>query len=132
MVVPEKSIGARFGNTPLAKDGFFSDWTVSPQWNLCNAPGTDGGKVDALGRFLASDDRLLVCTHATFRFAFEKFGVEAFDDGLVEADGEGHNLGNLTQFFDFNVRFNAAIIGSHASRLRFARGGGLDLILEST
>lgn len=90
VVVPEKSIGASFGNTLLAKNGFFSDWTVSPQWNLCNAPGTDGGKVDALGRFLASEDRLLVCTHATFRFAFEKFGVEAFDDRLIAVDEFHH------------------------------------------
>lgn len=90
VTVPEKSIGASFGNTSLAKDGFFSDWTVAPQWNLCNAPGTDGGKVDALGRFLASDDRLLVCTHATFRFAFEKFGVEAFDDRLIAIDEFHH------------------------------------------
>ena len=90
VVVPEKSIGASFGNTSLAKDGFFSDWTVAPQWNLCSAPGTDGGKVDALGRFLASDDRLLVCTHATFRFAFEKFGVEAFDDRLIAVDEFHH------------------------------------------
>lgn len=90
VVVPEKSIGASFGNTQLAKDGFFTDWTVAPQWNLCNAPGTDGGKVEALGRFLASEDRLLVCTHATFRFAFEKFGVEAFDDRLIAVDEFHH------------------------------------------
>ena len=109
VVVPEKSIGASFGNTLLAKDGFFSDWTVAPQWNLCNAPGTDGGKVDALGRFLGHAspspltplpeagrgeqepyDRILVCTHATFRFAFEKFGVEAFDDRLIAVDEFHH------------------------------------------
>ncbi|MDP1563086.1 MAG: DEAD/DEAH box helicase family protein, partial [Pirellulaceae bacterium] len=90
VVVPEKSIGASFGNTPLMSSGFFADWTVAPQWNLCNAPGTDGGKVEALGRFLASDDRLLVCTHATFRFAFEKFGVEAFDNCLIAVDEFHH------------------------------------------
>ncbi len=48
VVVPEKSIGASFGNTQLAKDGFFTDWTVAPQWNLCNAPGTDGGRLKHL------------------------------------------------------------------------------------
>jgi hypothetical protein len=90
VVVPEKSIGASFGNTPLTKDGFFADWDVAPHWNLCNAPGTDGGKVNALGKFLESDDRLLVCTHATFRFAFERFGVEAFDDRLIAVDEFHH------------------------------------------
>lgn len=95
VVVPEKSIGASFGDTPLTQDGFFADWTVAPKWNLCNAPGpesqgTDGGKVDALGKFLASEDKTLVCTHATFRFAFEKFGVEAFDDRLIAVDEFHH------------------------------------------
>jgi hypothetical protein len=90
VVVPEKSIGASFGNTPLTKDGFFADWDVAPHWNLCNAPGTDGGKVNALGKFLESDDRLLVCTHATFRFAFERFGVEALDDRLIAVDEFHH------------------------------------------
>ncbi len=47
-------------------------------------------EVEALGRFLASEDRLLVCTHATFRFAFEKFGVEAFDDRLIAVDEFHH------------------------------------------
>lgn len=90
VVVPEKSIGASFADTPLMEHGFFADWDVSPKWNLCNAPGTDGGKVDALGKFLASDDRTLVCTHATFRFAFEKFGAEAFDDRLIAVDEFHH------------------------------------------
>lgn len=90
VVVPEKSIGASFGDTSLKEHGFFADWDVSPKWNLCNAPGTDGGKVEALGKFLASDDKTLVCTHATFRFAFEKFGVEAFDDRLIAVDEFHH------------------------------------------
>lgn len=77
IVVPERSIGASFADEPLTKYGFWADWTVAPQWNLCNAPGADGGKVNAVGTFLASADKVLVCTHATFRFAVEKFGVAA-------------------------------------------------------
>ena len=54
-----------------------ADWTVKPQWNLCNAPGIDEAKVarskvKAVGEFLASDDKVLVCTHATFRFAVDE------------------------------------------------------------
>src|SRR5580698_4053319 len=45
IVVPERSIGASFHDEPLSKFGFFADWKVEPKWNLCNAPGTDGGKV---------------------------------------------------------------------------------------
>jgi hypothetical protein len=63
---------------------------VRPQWNLCNAPGTDGGKVNALGNFLASTDKVLVCTHATFRFAVDKFGVAAFDQRLIAVDEFHH------------------------------------------
>lgn len=69
IVVPEKSIGASFNDEPLTQFGFWADWTVQPKWNLCNAPGEDGGKVSSVGVFLDSSDKVLVCTHATFRFA---------------------------------------------------------------
>ena len=91
ITVPEKSIGASFHDEPLSKFGFEADWKVEPRWNLCDAPGGDnGGKVEALRRFLASDDKVLVCTHATFRFAMEKLGVEAFDDRLIAVDEFHH------------------------------------------
>jgi superfamily II DNA or RNA helicase len=91
IVVPEKSIGASFHDEPLTKFGFWADWTVAPKWNLCNAPGPDnGGKVSSLGAFLASDDKVLVCTHATFRFAMDKFGADAFDDRLIAIDEFHH------------------------------------------
>ncbi|MGL4414665.1 DEAD/DEAH box helicase family protein, partial [Roseinatronobacter monicus] len=77
VVVPEKSIGASFNDEPLSKYGFWADWTVRLQWNLCNAPGGDDGKVGAVGKFLASEDHVLVCTHATFRFAVETTKVSA-------------------------------------------------------
>ena len=84
IVVPEKTIGASFNDEPLTKFGFWADWTVQPKWNLCNAPGSDnGGKVNSLKAFLVSDEKVLVCTHATFRFGVEKFGVERFDDRLI-------------------------------------------------
>lgn len=95
IVVPEKSIGSSFADEPLTKYGFWADWTVAPRWNLCNAPGGDnGGKVNALGSFLESDDRVLVCTHATFRFAVDKFGVEAFDGRLIAVDEFHHVSAN--------------------------------------
>lgn len=94
VVVPEKSIGASFNNEPLSKFGFWADWHVEPQWNLCNAPGGDDGKVGAVGRFLNSDDQVLVCTHATFRFAVDKFGIEVFDDRLIAVDEFHHVSAN--------------------------------------
>ena len=94
IVVPEKSIGSSFADEPLSKFGFYWDWTVEPRWNLCNAPGGDSGKVGALGKFLEGDDRILVCTHATFRFAVDKFGIEAFDDRLIAVDEFHHVSAN--------------------------------------
>ena len=94
IAVPERSIGASFSDEPLSKFGFWADWVVEPKWNLCNAPGGDSGKVDAVGRFLESDDRVLVCTHATFRFAMDKFGIKAFDDRLIAVDEFHHVSAN--------------------------------------
>jgi len=95
IVVPERSIGASFHDEPLSEFGFWADWTVAPRWNLCDAPGADnGGKVAAVGAFLASDDKVLVCTHATFRFAVDRFGVAAFDDRLIAVDEFHHVSAN--------------------------------------
>ena len=95
VVVPERSIGGSFADEPLSQYGFYWDWKVAPQWNLCNAPGVDElrvakSKVKAVGEFLASADKVLVCTHATFRFAVEEMGVEAFDDRLIAVDEFHH------------------------------------------
>lgn len=95
IAVPEKSIGSSFADEPLTRYGFSADWTVKPQWNLCNAPGADEERVDAskvkaVGQFLESGDSVLVCTHATFRFAVEALGVEAFDNRLIAIDEFHH------------------------------------------
>lgn len=99
IVVPERSIGGSFADEPLSKYGFWADWEVKPQWNLCNVAGIDNSsvarsKVKAVGQFLESDDRVLVCTHATFRFAVEELGVEAFDDCLIAVDEFHHVSAN--------------------------------------
>ena len=95
IVVPEKSIGASFNDEPLTRHGFWADWHVEPRWNLCNAAGNDnGGKVKSLGAFLDGQDKVLVCTHATFRFAVDAFGVEKFDDRLIAVDEFHHVSAN--------------------------------------
>ncbi len=95
IVVPERTIGASFHDEPLSQSGFWADWVVKPRWNLCDAPGSDSnGKVDAVKKFLESDDKTLVSTHATFRFAVERFGVEAFDDRLIAVDEFHHVSAN--------------------------------------
>lgn len=95
IVVPEKTIGASFHDEPLQASGFWADWRVEPQWNLCDAPGDDGGgKVNAVKKFLDSDNRVLVCTHATFRFAIERLGTGAFDNRLIAIDEFHHVSAN--------------------------------------
>lgn len=99
IVVPERSIGGSFADEPLSQYGFFWDWQVAPQWNLCNAPGVDEArvaksKVDAVRKFLESNDKALVCTHATFRFAVEALGIEAFDNRLIAIDEFHHVSSN--------------------------------------
>ena len=94
VVVPEKSIGASFADEALSEFGFWSDWHVEPQWNLCNAPGEDGSKVRSVKSFLESDDKVLVCTHATFRFSVDQFGIEPFDECLIAIDEFHHVSAN--------------------------------------
>ncbi|WP_299873310.1 DEAD/DEAH box helicase [uncultured Sulfitobacter sp.] len=123
VVVPEKSIGSSFADEPLSKFGFWADWSVQPKWNLCNAPGGDDGKVGAVGRFLESDDQVLVCTHATFRFAVDKFGVQAFDDRLIAVDEFHHVSANpdnkLGQHLgDFMARDKAHMVAMTGSYFR--------------
>lgn len=131
VVVPEKSIGASFNDEPLSKFGFWSDWTVAPKWNLCNSPGTDGGKVKSVGAFLESDDQILVCTHATFRFAVEKLGVEAFDARLIAVDefhhvsaSEDSILGK--QLNDFIARDRVHVVAMTGS---YFRGDAVPILL---
>lgn len=99
IVVPERSIGGSFADQPLSQHGFYWDWQVAPQWNLCDAPGVDEprvakSKVEAVRKFLASNDKVLVCTHATFRFAVEELGVAAFDGRLIAVDEFHHVSSN--------------------------------------
>ncbi|MGV8892022.1 MAG: DEAD/DEAH box helicase [Burkholderiaceae bacterium] len=99
VVVPERSIGGSFADEPLSQHGFYWDWQVAPQWNLCNAPGIDEprvakSKVAAVRKFLESTDKVLVCTHATFRFAVEELGIEMFDNRLIAIDEFHHVSSN--------------------------------------
>lgn len=88
--VPERSIGASFGDTDLTSHGFFADWEIKPQHNL-TTPGSSQGKVSAFIDFLHGPDATLVCTHATLRFAFEKLAPEDFN-GTVLAIDEFHHV----------------------------------------
>lgn len=93
--VPETSIGGSFRSTDLTSYGFEADWEVDDRWNLC-LTGEDAGKqkVKAFQTFMESDARVLVCTHATFRFGFDEViktkGIEAFDSCFIAIDEFHH------------------------------------------
>lgn len=95
VAVPEKSIGNSFRSTPLTEHGFFADWTIQPQNNLCDMLGGEGGKINAFIRFMESDDQIIVCTHSTLRHAFDRIvnegaGTGAFKDCVLAVDEFHH------------------------------------------
>ena len=102
VAVPERTIGGSFAPVRLTENGFFADWTPDLRYNLCT-PGADAGKVARFVEFMESEARILICTHATLRFAFEKLATEAFSGCLlgidefhhVSADRESSRLGAL-------------------------------------
>jgi len=89
VAVPERSIGASFESTSLTDFGFFADWEVRPEYNLCTPDGSDG-KVDKFGESLDSDAAVLLCTHATLRFAFDKIDPAQLNHMLVAIDEFHH------------------------------------------
>lgn len=122
VAVPEKSIGASFGTTELKKHGFFEDWKPNPKYNLCT-PGEEKSKVKAFQEFLASNEEILVCTHATLRFAFDEINPKELNDTLVAIDefhhvsAEGDNkLGQVLKSIMDNT--NAHIVAMTGSYFR--------------
>ena len=121
IVVPERTIGASFRSTNLAELGFWADWEVQARWNLTDSPETEGGMVASVGTFLESDDQILICTHATFRFAVDEYGVDAFDGRLIAIDEFHHVSANpdnklgmqMKQFIDRDKTHIVAMTGSY-------------------
>ncbi|CAM3734991.1 DEAD/DEAH box helicase [Halomonas casei] len=102
VAVPEMSIGGSFKDTDLTNAGFFADWKVQPSYNLC-VPGGEDRKVKAFIRFMSDPDaEVLICTHATLRYAYKELAPPDFNDTLLaidefhhtSADGE-NRLGEL-------------------------------------
>ena len=90
--VPERSIGKSFRSTKLTEYGFYWDWEVLPKNNLTEQ-GTSKSKVKQFVDFMHSespDDRVLICTHATLRFAFEQLADSDFNDVLLAIDEFHH------------------------------------------
>ena len=91
VAVPERSIGSSFSSMDLKKDGFFANWEPNDVYNLCT-PGDEGSssKVKAFHKFMDSDEKILICTHATLRFACEELDETKFNDTLLAIDEFHH------------------------------------------
>lgn len=103
IAVPERSIGASFADTDLTEYGFFADWRIDNRNNLTNEDDQDDrSKVASFKRFMDSDDQILLCTHATLRYAFQEVTADKFNDTVLAIDefhhastGESSRLGQL-------------------------------------
>lgn len=130
VAVPERSIGSSFAKTELKKFGFFADWEPNPRYNLCT-PGIEKSKVSAFLNFLESDDKILICTHATLRFAFEAIDEKQLNDCLLSIDEFHHvsvdgdnKLGIvLSSIMDKSTAHVVAMTGS------FFRGDSVPILL---
>lgn len=91
VAVPERSIGSSFAYTDLMAHGFYANWEPNDKYNLCT-PGMDNSKskVDAFVEFMKSDEKILICTHATLRFAYEQLQDEDFNNCLLAIDEFHH------------------------------------------
>lgn len=89
VAVPERSIGASFRDTNLTEFGFYADWHVKARYNLCTA-GSDQSKVKSFLEFLDSDEKILICTHATLRFAFDGLDEKKLDKTVIAIDEFHH------------------------------------------
>tara|TARA_Y100001970_G_C14240585_1_gene864675 strand:- start:295 stop:2238 length:1944 start_codon:yes stop_codon:yes gene_type:complete len=91
VAVPERAIGSSFAPTDLKKFGFFADWLPKENYNLCT-PGDDGSKskVKAFHNFMENEEQILICTHATLRFACEGLTDDKFNHTLLAIDEFHH------------------------------------------
>lgn len=131
VAVPEKSIGGSFGVTDLKEYGFYANWEPNEKYNLCT-PGGDKSKVDAFLRFMEGDEQILICTHATLRFAFEQIDESKFDNCLlaidefhhVSADKDNSRLGGLLH--SIMTKSSAHVVAMTGS---YFRGDGVPVLM---
>lgn len=91
VAVPEKSIGRSFANTNLVDNGFFTNWHVSPMYNLCDVGGNESDKAGRFVKFFReSQDKVLVCAHATLRNGMKMLNDDEFNDCLLAIDEFHH------------------------------------------
>jgi len=90
VAVPERAIGGSFDRVNLKEFGFFADWDYNEDYNLCT-PGGDAKKVRAFKTFIEDEsETIIICTHATLRFAFNQLDISLFNNTLLAIDEFHH------------------------------------------
>lgn len=105
VAVPEQTIASSFKETELKKFGFFADWIIDSRYNLCRGGADNGmGKIKTFRAFLENPyAKILLCTHATLRFACDGLEYDKFNNILlaidefhhVSADNVNNRLGEI-------------------------------------
>ena len=145
ITVPEMSIGRSFKSTPLSDFGFFADWEVADRYNLClSVAQSDDRKTAIFSDFLTQDvnessfPQILVCTHHSFRYGFDKVienggSIELFNDVLIGIDefhhvsaSESNRLGAILD--SITTQTTAHIIAMTGS---YFRGDSVPILSDS-
>ena len=88
VAVPERAIARSFAEQQLTENGFFADWKLDK--DLC-VSGGETAKVKKFIRFMEDKQaKILLCTHATLRFAVRELELTMFDNILLAVDEFHH------------------------------------------
>ena len=132
IAVPEKTIGASFRKTDLRTGGFFKDWEPDDEYNLCG-PGSDERKVKKLREFLKNPGaKILICTHATLRFAYDDINNPSAFNGCFLGIDEFHHTSADVESSVLGKLVRGVILGSTAHVMAmtgsYFRGDGVPVL----
>lgn len=133
VAVPEKSIGGSFKNTNLKMAGFFVDWKVAPYFDLCadDGYGDEQSKVKRFCEFLKDDhSTILICTHATLRYAMKEISDEQLNDCFIGIDEFHHTSADANSGLGDVVRRLIANTNAHVLAMTgsYFRGDGVPVL----
>lgn len=130
VAVPERSIGGSFDTTDLTSHGFYSDWEVPNENNLCT-PGGEKSRVKGFKRFIESKDEILICTHATLRFAYEELDDSIFNNVVLAIDEFHHVSADGDNVLGYVLRSLIANSSAHIVAMTgsYFRGDSVPVLL---
>lgn len=136
IAVPERTIASSFRDTRLTDNGFYADWEIDPEYNLCS-PGSESRKTKKFEEFFFNPGaRVMLCTHATLRFAFSSIGRDDLFDGCFLAIDEFHHNSADTESSRLGSLVKTVIESSSAHILAmtgsYFRGDGVPVLDPET